>query len=745
MKNLRLSVMFTFALTIFILPHVSFGTTTPAGLDTTLETLSQGGTTYMFGTGGDDLSETSVTNMDFGGNFFYSDDPETVTAYGIMYQDTFPPETSRIYLYHVNGISTTSKITIVGSNVSSSTATITLMQRAVEKPSGSYTSVGEQASYDYLTSTTSLTVFTVPPNTTFILDSTLETSTYKVSHNSLLHAIYDVYSNQSVQYSTCMLSTTSNTLSTFGSLTILADDGLGRRGTYPTRDRTKTLNSVLNTASGMFQMTIAENIGETPVVDPPLVGTNALTLSAVTLEGNYGVFYNINIPIVSSDGQKMALLMVPQGGAYAGAFQATAGVTPGAVFKAPTIGPIGTSGSSTGALLAEYSLVTNSTTTVQLQFIPAGAMSLPIEIVFAPYTLNVIGPQTLGQVWLVSTTLAASSGPWTVSTAIVLMDTGNFTRGLDISTSEGLLVVPSHGTNLIYVMNASDAQTTGNGYLGTGSLDTTQFENVGSPNFFINKVKVAADGVIYGCGLNTNINTGYLPIYRWSSTTAAGTLAALIGNPQPAGIPGTIGTNNRFGDSLGVDGSGINTEIYVGGTHCDSILKFTTVDGINFTLTSIITTSAEGIGGNDIDAVSVNGNLWTCGPSDTQPTQLVTQAGLSIDTINTGVIASSEAVSMIANVTGTWSGTSTYVLKTDGSTGGNLYGRMANVTSGGTNTTLDFITPVIGNITNGNGTGAATYDGNGYVYFLNTDNGIGKYSVPGFESTPVELWNFMAR
>jgi hypothetical protein len=363
---------------LIFIPIYARAVNPPPAMDTVLQTIAQGDTTSMFGINGASLPQPASINTDFGGPLIYSDDPEYVSANGIMYYDQTAAGTTRIYVYHINETGGAKKITVVGRNIGYSTATVAIQCRAVGFGSN-YQQIGKQVVADFLQSTTVSSTFSVATNALFILDSTLDTTA--IFSNQLAHGIYDVYSNQSIRYSIGMLNSSSNTLATFSSLTILGQDGFNRRGTFPSRNRTKTISLPVDTATGMQRISIVRSPS-----DPQVVGTDAITFSTRTNAGNYGLFYAINIPLRSSDGNYMALLLNPRGGDFGGALQLyPAGITPSGVFFAPTKGAVGNASLDTAIILGKYAL-TVSTTVVQLQFIPPGGSALPIEIILTPYT-----------------------------------------------------------------------------------------------------------------------------------------------------------------------------------------------------------------------------------------------------------------------------------------------------------------------------------------------------------------------
>lgn len=115
----------------------------------------------------------------------------------------------------------------------------------------------------------------------------------------------------------------------------------------------------------------------------------------------------------------------------------------------------------------------------------------------------------------------------------------------------------------------------------------------------LNLVGVAGDGVVYACNLVLAGGVNNFKIYRWEKdgiSTAAENFGpsiawpkATVENPSPSGNPDmTVGTptTQRWGDSMTVRGSGVNTQIIVG-SDAGAVAIFTTTNGLDFTPTFI--------------------------------------------------------------------------------------------------------------------------------------------------------------
>ncbi len=149
---------------------------------------------------------------------------------------------------------------------------------------------------------------------------------------------------------------------------------------------------------------------------------------------------------------------------------------------------------------------------------------------------------------------------------------GAIQRGLAQNPVNGNLifvdrVVTAQSTNVsgsIYVLNGTNGSVVGT--LATNGIQGGSFADYA--------VGVADDGVIYVGNVIVNTAAGPFKLYRWSNEAA--------GAPTVA-FSGALGTNNlRWGNTVEVRGSGLNTQILVSSGGSDAAI-FTTTDGVNFT------------------------------------------------------------------------------------------------------------------------------------------------------------------
>ncbi|HEY9175145.1 MAG TPA: immunoglobulin domain-containing protein [Verrucomicrobiae bacterium] len=162
------------------------------------------------------------------------------------------------------------------------------------------------------------------------------------------------------------------------------------------------------------------------------------------------------------------------------------------------------------------------------------------------------------------------------------MRSDNNTRGLAYNPTTGHLLVPSRTVSpAIHILSGTDGQTLGklpyDGSVVTGG------------NFAVNMIGITEDGVIYVGNLTTDAigANGPFRLYRWADETAQPVLV-YAGDPSESDA---VANNRRFGDSLVVRGTGVNTEILLG-TLDKNVALLTTTDGTTFTAKKIVTDGA---------------------------------------------------------------------------------------------------------------------------------------------------------
>ncbi len=154
---------------------------------------------------------------------------------------------------------------------------------------------------------------------------------------------------------------------------------------------------------------------------------------------------------------------------------------------------------------------------------------------------------------------------------------GDHPRVQNDNNQRGLAYNPVSGNVLLVSRTGGTFVQKFDGVTGAdeGTLDVT---GISGGTFALSTIGVASDGAIFAANLASPASsTSPYKIYRWDDEAATPTLA-FSGAPQAT----------RYGDTIDVTGSGVNTRIIAGhGTPANNFSIFTTADGSNFTGTSV--------------------------------------------------------------------------------------------------------------------------------------------------------------
>lgn len=373
------------ALVFVATAHVAHAVEADLTMRTALETAAPGDNLligYTPSAAGAYLNASPNQLPDVPGTLLYSDDPETALSRGVLYRDRVPAGPARVYSYHVNGISASGKLALVAQNAGASTATVTFTRRAVPTPSTNYGLVGREGVRLYYENASLPATLTLAPGAAVSLDPGMDTVTGGL--NRLIHGIHDFSADQPLTVTVAMLDAATPAVSGALAGAMLAGDGSNRQSTAVSIGRTNAAAYGYDSASGVKRLRIADGAAAN---DPAVTGTDAETGAANTVPGNFGVAYRVRVNLSATDGRNVALVANPRGGAYAGYFRTSfAGgparpVAPGGA-TVPASGVLADN-TRTGVIGLFTPAATPSVLTIE--FIPAGASSLPIELHLVPY------------------------------------------------------------------------------------------------------------------------------------------------------------------------------------------------------------------------------------------------------------------------------------------------------------------------------------------------------------------------
>ena len=304
------------------------------------------------------------------------------------------------------------------------------------------------------------------------------------------------------------------------------------------------------------------------------------------------------------------------------------------------------------------------------------------------------------------------------------------------------LLVSNRNTNVYIINAATGAQE--------GTLSTV---GLGGESFKFNKIRVDANGVIYGISLATG-SPWLVKIYRWANQAADPVLCA------------SFNATERCGDSFGLSGTGTNTVLYASGAgvtaNAFNIYILNTTDGSAFTLESQVTMASSPTAGQQwsnrvVEPVGtgVNSDIWIKGGGFTAkrisvsaPTAGV-RTGTVVTTIADGVTGGQASINYggMRYITGTARKFLVFMGGNNAESGTVM--RALNVTNEAAIALhgTDALYPTTSYVTNSNGSGDVSFrvnsDGSFTTFYLSTNNGIGA-TTSAAEALPVSLTNFNA-
>jgi hypothetical protein len=146
------------------------------------------------------------------------------------------------------------------------------------------------------------------------------------------------------------------------------------------------------------------------------------------------------------------------------------------------------------------------------------------------------------------------------------------TRGLAYDTNTAQVLVADH--NNIHLLAATNGS-----YLG--DLGTTAVPTTGLNGWLFDQIGVSDDGTLYAANL-VLAGTGF-SIVSWPPGFGPNTQPTQFAYGNGTGGDPGNGSNDRWGDTMSVRGSGLNTQILIGSGGSSNVVLFTTTDGATFT------------------------------------------------------------------------------------------------------------------------------------------------------------------
>lgn len=285
----------------------------------------------------------------------FSDSPEAPTQSGVLYQDSLMGR-ARLLAYHMNALGRPARLYILARNLETRPVDVTTERLGETAPTRIESILGQVTLLDYFSGAGNQRVTVQPGQSVAIYASPT------LGVGSGVNVMQDINAAGRVELTFAMLEDSlPPTMQVMQQLPYLALDGRHQRGTFP--------NAVRVIRAQITQLPSRLVIGDGQV-DPAITGMDALTQQPMTLAGNYGVLYDIQV--TGTLGTAVALS--PRGGLYRGAMNVADGPISQTV-KLPRVG---------NALKADAPtlLWRAQTNSLNIDFVPASGSSLPISLVF---------------------------------------------------------------------------------------------------------------------------------------------------------------------------------------------------------------------------------------------------------------------------------------------------------------------------------------------------------------------------
>ncbi|TWF35760.1 hypothetical protein FHW36_108116 [Chitinophaga polysaccharea] len=331
-----------------------------------------------------------------GPQFLISDDPEYIRVpEGVALREPVQPGSVRLYLYNVNGVQEPEKmdrkIAAVIKNTGSQPMHIRMLKYSSQQPTTNYFFAGKQGLADFFQSQPETTAREVKPGASICLDPKQDKAVVK--YDELVHGFYEFVIDQPGEIS--IVQTDLKTPATVAAARVknaLATKqyaGAGR-GTYGISNYRIIVKDTLDTQNGLTQVLVAD--GEK---DPWVIGKEATTGELKSLDGNYGILYNIELSWKSTDGKALALMTWnPRGdnGQWCGGMANTMVVSGGkfreGVIQLPSNQLVTTKAPEAILIQVFTPPAGGGVQKVHFTYSPPGASCLPTPLVLVPVDLR---------------------------------------------------------------------------------------------------------------------------------------------------------------------------------------------------------------------------------------------------------------------------------------------------------------------------------------------------------------------
>jgi len=290
-----------------------------------------------------------------GRKLLVSDSPELITEKGILYRDVVNGK-ARLYSHHVNEMVQKIQFVIMATNRTNKPVTVRTTNKGEVYPSNYAHLIGHQASVDFMLGDPIDETVVVPAGRSIV---------YKQMPDFYpgqgMNAFYDVETDGEIEFSFVAMDpvATPTSLDAFRPLDYVANV----RGTFDAADIRWDID--VSNITQPSRLIIGD--GES---DPFVAGYDPLRREKVTNVGNYGVMYRIH----ALHPRKMAILILPRGGAFKGPFKINGNFV--------MVPPSGVMDAFTGVQL--LARTTGKEPSLTIEFTPPAGSAFPIDLIFYP-------------------------------------------------------------------------------------------------------------------------------------------------------------------------------------------------------------------------------------------------------------------------------------------------------------------------------------------------------------------------
>ncbi|HZG57668.1 stalk domain-containing protein [Paenibacillus sp.] len=290
-----------------------------------------------------------------GRKLLVSDSPETITQYGALYRDTVDGK-ARLYANHINEMDEDVQFAIIATNQGDDPVTIKTTRQGEVYPSVFVHLFGYQASVDFLVGDANKPELTVKPG-----ESKAYAYLPKLTKGQGINLIYDIETSGDVAITFAAMRP-GDPMDAALSYPELPFAG-HIRGSFPFSEIRMEADADGTKVAKRF--TVGDNVD-----DPFVRGFDPFRNEFVSLDGNYGMMYNIRV----KNPGKSAIVLLARGGAYKGPLKIN-----GEMVLAPASGVL----TALDGVFLLYR-TTGTEEYVDIEFTPAAGSYLPLDFIFYP-------------------------------------------------------------------------------------------------------------------------------------------------------------------------------------------------------------------------------------------------------------------------------------------------------------------------------------------------------------------------